>query len=37
VQKESKLHIGENELMILVECTCHGASDGIKFFAKNVV
>jgi hypothetical protein len=37
VQKESKLHFGENELLILVESACHAESDGIKFFAKNVV
>jgi hypothetical protein len=34
VQKESKLHFGENELLILVESSCHAESDGIKVFAK---
>jgi hypothetical protein len=37
VQKESKLHFGENELLILAESACHAESDDIKFFAKNVV
>jgi hypothetical protein len=39
VQKESKLHFGENELLIglLVESACLAESDGIKFSAKNVV